>query len=348
MAPIHALKSHKRLKKTTTEKVGTNVVRCGRWVLRQTKIRKARAQIFSPKTPPRQVPSKVSVEKKKHSSSPIPLEQSCTGENSVPVKEGQASSKKDRNFTARQWTSIEGEMTVRLRRKGYTAKKLQGKFVRLKKAYKAFVALKVKQTGLGWDEATGTVTMSETEWQLYLQAHSDAKPFRTKGLEHYDLLTELLGNIMATGAYAPDSTVGPITTDDKDEMEALMHRMRTGKGLQGDTSSGSKGKRKSDDGQSCGRSHPGKMVRKDHAYEQIAFCQKAKGEWYQIVKIQNTEQVDPKSEPSAIEILNSFKPFVEPTQFLKAFNRLAENLQLRKSFVQLDLDMRCFWVETLE
>lgn len=153
---------------------------------------------------------------------------------------------------------------------------------------------------------------------------------------------------MATGAYAPDSTVGPITTDDEDEMEALMHRMRKGKGLQSETSTGSKGKRKSDDGQSCGRSHPSKMVRKDHAYEQIAFCQKAKGEWYQTVKIQNTEQVDPKSEPSAIEILNSFKPFVEPTQFLKAFNRLAENLQLRKSFVQLDPDMRRFWVETLE
>ncbi|KAG5531386.1 hypothetical protein RHGRI_026118 [Rhododendron griersonianum] len=77
---------------------------------------------------------------------------------------------------------------------------------------------------------------------------------------------------MATEAYAPNSTVGPITTDDEDEMEALMHRMRKGKGLQGDTSSGSKGKRKSNDGQSCGRSHPGKMVRKDHAYEQIAFC----------------------------------------------------------------------------
>ncbi|KAI8535958.1 hypothetical protein RHMOL_Rhmol10G0216300 [Rhododendron molle] len=90
------------------------------------------------------------------------------------------------------------------------------------------------------------------------------------------------------------------------------------------------------------------MVRKDHACEQIAFCQKAKGEWYQTVKIQNTKQVDPNSEPSAIEILNSFKPFVEPTQFLKAFNRLAENLQLRKSFVQLDPDMRRFWVETLE
>ncbi|XP_058208872.1 uncharacterized protein LOC131321889 [Rhododendron vialii] len=378
MAPIRALKNHKRSKNTTTEKVGANVVRCGRWVLRQTKIRKARGQIFSPKTPPRQVPSKVSVEKKKHSSYPLPSEESCTGENSIPVarmaddlsdigmwgystvetfinimldevkKEGQTSSKKDRNFTARQWTSIEGEMTVRLRRRGYTAKKLQGKFARLKKAYKAFVALKVKQTGLGWDEATGTVTMSDTDWQLYLQAHPDAKPFRTKGLEHYDLLAELLGNTMATGAYAPDSTVGPITTDDEDEMEALMHRMRKGKGLQGDTSSGSKGKRKSDDGQSCGRSHPSKMVRKEHAYEQIAFCQKAKGEWYQTVKIQNTEQVDPKSEPSAIEILNSFKPFVEPTQFLKAFNRLAENLQLRKSFVQLDPDMRRFWVETLE
>ncbi|KAF7151932.1 hypothetical protein RHSIM_Rhsim02G0048500 [Rhododendron simsii] len=178
-------------------------------VLHRRQEKQGRAQIFSPKTPPRQVPSKVSVDKKKHSSSPVPSEQSCTGENSIPV------------------------------------------------------------------------------------AHPNAKPFRTKGLEHYDLLAELLGNTMATGAYAPDSTVGPITTDDEDEMEALMHRMRKGKGLQGDTSSGSKGKRKSDDGQSCGRSHPSKM-------------------------------------------------------FLKAFNRLAENLQLRKAFVQLDPDMRRFWVETLE
>ncbi|KAI8547335.1 hypothetical protein RHMOL_Rhmol07G0187300 [Rhododendron molle] len=87
------------------------------------------AQIFSPKMPPRQVSSKVLVGKKKHSSFPVPSEQSCTGENSIPV----------------------------------------GNFAHLKKAYKTFVALKVKQTGLGWDEATGTFTMSDTEWQLYLQ-----------------------------------------------------------------------------------------------------------------------------------------------------------------------------------
>ncbi|KAI8535959.1 hypothetical protein RHMOL_Rhmol10G0216400 [Rhododendron molle] len=297
MAPIRAVRSHKGSKKNTTEKVGANVVRCGRWVLRQTKIRKAKAQIISPKTPPRQVPSKVLVEKKKHSSSPIPSEQSCTGKNSIPMaydsylfkikprlkryveyarmaddlsdigmwgystvetfinimldevkKQGQSSSKKDRNFTGRQWTAIEGEMIVRLRRRGYTVKKLQGKFARLKKAYKAFVALKLKQTGIGWDEVTGTVTMSDSQWQLYIQAHPDAKPFRTKGLEHYDLLAELLGNTMVTGAYAPDSTIGPITTDDEDEMEALMHRMRKGKGLQSDNSTGSKGKRKSNDG----------------------------------------------------------------------------------------------------
>ncbi|KAF7116443.1 hypothetical protein RHSIM_RhsimUnG0028300 [Rhododendron simsii] len=263
MAPIRAGKSHKQSKKNTTGKVGANIVRCGRWVLQQTKIRKARG--IQSTTPPRQVPSKVSVKKKKHSSSPVPSEQSCTGENSIPVAR-MADDLSDIGMWG--YSTVETFINIMLD---------EGKFARLKKSYKTFVALKVNQTGLGWDEATGTVTMSDTEWQLYLQ-----------------------------------------------------------------------GKRKSEDGHSCGRSHPSKMVRKDYAYEQIAFCQKAKGEWYQTVKIQNTEQVDPKSETLAIEILNSLQSFVDPNQFLKAFNKLADNLQLRKSFVQLHPDMRRFWVENLE
>ncbi|KAF7112449.1 hypothetical protein RHSIM_RhsimUnG0228000 [Rhododendron simsii] len=227
MAPIRAGKSHKQSKKNTTGKVGANIVRCGRWVLQQTKIRKARGIQSTARMA-------------------------------------------DDLFAIGMWgySTMETFINIMLD---------EGKFARLKKSYKTFVALKVNQTGLGWDEATGTVTMSDTEWQLYLQ-----------------------------------------------------------------------GKRKSEDGHSCGRSHPSKMVRKDYAYEQIAFCQKAKGEWYQTVKIQNTEQVDPKSETLAIEILNSLQSFVDPNQFLKAFNKLADNLQLRKSFVQLHPDMRRFWVENLE
>ena len=83
-------------------------------------------------------------------------------------KEGQTSSKMDKNFIAKQWHSIEVEMEKRLRRRGYTVKKLQGKFVRLKKGYRAFRELKDNETGLEWDPETKTVTMSDIQWKLYI------------------------------------------------------------------------------------------------------------------------------------------------------------------------------------
>ncbi|KAH7838056.1 hypothetical protein Vadar_021525 [Vaccinium darrowii] len=153
-------------------------------------------------------------------------------------KEGQTSSKIDRNFTAKQWHSIEVEMEKRLRRRGYTMKKLQGEFVRLKKGYRAFRELKDNETGLEWDPETETVTMSDIQWKLYIQAHPDAKGFQKKGLDHYDLLAELLGNSMATGAFGHGNKQGESTSDDEREMEALMFRMRNGKGLAIETSLG--------------------------------------------------------------------------------------------------------------
>lgn len=68
---------------STTKKLGGDILRCGRWVLRQTKIRQSRVsgQIASPKMPPTQDLSK----KRKRQPSSVPSEESCVGKSSIPV-----------------------------------------------------------------------------------------------------------------------------------------------------------------------------------------------------------------------------------------------------------------------
>ncbi|CAL5415208.1 unnamed protein product [Camellia sinensis] len=118
-------------------------------------------------------------------------------------KEGPSMSKKDRSFFPRQWQTIDDEMTKKVG-KNYGQKKLKGKFTRLKANYKEFVALK-NHTGLGWDPITQTVTAPDDVWENYVQAHPNAKQFQTKGLEHYELLSEIFAKSFAMGAFARSS-----------------------------------------------------------------------------------------------------------------------------------------------
>ncbi|KAI8026953.1 Uncharacterized protein LOK49_LG02G02541 [Camellia lanceoleosa] len=85
--------------------------------------------------------------------------------------------------------------------KNYGPQKLKGKFARLKARYKEFVALK-NHTGLGWDPITQTVTAPDDVWENYVQAHPNAKQFQTKGLEHYELMSEIFAKSFATGAFS--------------------------------------------------------------------------------------------------------------------------------------------------
>ncbi|GMP65458.1 hypothetical protein CsSME_00026237 [Camellia sinensis var. sinensis] len=83
-------------------------------------------------------------------------------------------------------------------------RKLKGKYARLKANYKEFVALK-NHTRLGWDPITQTVTTPDDVWKNYVQAHPNAKQFQNKGLEHYDLMSEIFAKTFSTGTFARSS-----------------------------------------------------------------------------------------------------------------------------------------------
>ncbi|KAG5516177.1 hypothetical protein RHGRI_037025 [Rhododendron griersonianum] len=77
-----------------------------------------------------------------------------------------------------------------------------------------------------------------------IEGHKDAKQFKSKGLDHYDILLELCEGTLATGAFAGyPSTLGGPTAEAEREM------MRQGKPIQmvDQMSMNSGGKRKSDE-----------------------------------------------------------------------------------------------------
>ncbi|KAI8538628.1 hypothetical protein RHMOL_Rhmol09G0119100 [Rhododendron molle] len=123
-------------------------------------------------------------------------------------KEESTNSKKTRTFNPHQWVAICSEFGRRTNAMGYSVQKLREKFSRLKHELSVFKDLK-DHSGFGWDPVKQTVTAPEPVWQEYLQGHKDAKQFKSKGLDHYDLLVELCEGTLATGAFAGyPSTLG--------------------------------------------------------------------------------------------------------------------------------------------
>ncbi|KAL7232097.1 hypothetical protein ACSBR2_010168 [Camellia fascicularis] len=114
--------------------------------------------------------------------------------------------------------------------KNFGLKKLKGKFARLKANYKEFVALK-NHTSLGWDPITQTVIAPDDVWENYVQAPPNAKQFQTKGLEHYELMSEIFAKSFATGAFARSSRQGAPTSDDEREMDERFHTYTSEKGV---------------------------------------------------------------------------------------------------------------------
>ncbi|KAI8552167.1 hypothetical protein RHMOL_Rhmol06G0244500 [Rhododendron molle] len=99
-------------------------------------------------------------------------------------------SNKHRTFTSLQWTAILEELKKRTHKTDYTPIKIHQKFDRLKKEYRLFTDL-TERSGCGWDPA-----------------NKDVGKFIGKGLDHYDLLHELLDGSLATGVFGQPSPLG--------------------------------------------------------------------------------------------------------------------------------------------
>ncbi|GMP29713.1 hypothetical protein CsSME_00004698 [Camellia sinensis var. sinensis] len=250
-------------------------------------------------------------------------------------KEGPAMSKKDRSFFPRQWQTINDEMTKKVG-KNYGDKKLKGKLARLKANYKEFVVLK-NHTGLGWDPISQTVTAPDDVWENYVQAHPNAKQFQTKGLEHYELMSEIFAKSFATGAFARSSRQGAPTSDDEREMDERFHAYTSGKGV-GDESCTSGSKRKS-----SGQGQSSKNPKMDDALQSWQRSCEARERFYLQVEA-NAGAADTYSVAACMTILKSMA--LDPSLFLKAMNMFT-SLEWRTMFMTMEPEMRYLWILSL-
>lgn len=74
------------------------------------------------------------------------------------------------------------------------------------KDFKTFRDLKA-QSGFGWDEQNQLVIADPDVWDAYINKHPAAKKFRTKSLPFFDLLQELFGKDLSTGAWAASTGI---------------------------------------------------------------------------------------------------------------------------------------------
>ncbi|XP_058195263.1 uncharacterized protein LOC131311722 isoform X1 [Rhododendron vialii] len=175
---------------STMEDPTNSSFRCGKWLLRSTKIRRSSGDKPFEVKPPGSQPLK----RKRSSTSPTSSTNSCTGENIVQLatmdrtkidvdmwsyaneeiflkilldessKEQSVNTRKTKTFNQHQWTSIHKEFTRQAPRYGYSITKMQKKFERLKAPYRLFCQLKKVHTGLGWDAELQTVTALAGVW----------------------------------------------------------------------------------------------------------------------------------------------------------------------------------------
>ncbi|XP_058186087.1 uncharacterized protein At2g29880-like [Rhododendron vialii] len=345
-----------------TEGPSTDGVQCGRWLLRSTCVRRRRRQPVSLKFEPSTPTSK---RKRRDTSSPTPSANSFTGENSVQVpmttrkkidsdnwsyenteiflqimveearKDYGTNSNKRRAFNTLQWTAILEELKKRTNKTDYTTIKIHQKFDRLKKDYRLFKDL-TERSGLGWDPVMQTVTASADVWVTYLQAHKDAGKFIGKGLDHYDLLHELLDGSLATGIFGQPSPLGAPSLEQEQQLR------NQGKAIKFSDSTFSDGRKRMSDG-SGGPSSKSMRCEQKEAYDRVAFANQKKGEYFETLTQQRL-QAQNYSIEACLLAMNPLKEFVSDTAFYKAYDKLLEGVNYREGFIKLTPDGRLGWI----
>ncbi|KAI8525393.1 hypothetical protein RHMOL_Rhmol13G0226800 [Rhododendron molle] len=169
--------------------------------------------------------------------------------------------------------------------------------------------------------------------------HKDAKQFKSKGLDHYDLLVELCEGTLATGAFSGyPSTLGGPTAEGEREM------MRQGKSIRmvDQMSMDSRGKRKSD-GTGGSSSKSIKIDERTQAYASFGYAQQKKGEYFEKMT------ADQFSVPDCIQALDEIASCFDEEQYYKAYEKLAFGPPTgRQGFMGLSIDRRVGWVQRLK
>ncbi|KAG5527291.1 hypothetical protein RHGRI_028252 [Rhododendron griersonianum] len=110
-----------------------------------------------------------------------------------------------------------------------------------------------------------TVTAPAGVWDEIIKANSKYAKLRNKGIDHFELLDELLHNSMATGAFAQPGTLGAATSDEEQAMFGPLKSIRGDDSMYTDSR-----KQKSDrNGASISKQVRGEQM---HAYEERGTC----------------------------------------------------------------------------
>ncbi|KAH9779645.1 hypothetical protein KPL71_007775 [Citrus sinensis] len=120
-------------------------------------------------------------------------------------------------FTKKIWTTISDELFEQSQKR-FNIGQLKSKFSRLRKKHREFSDL-VAHTRFGWDPISNTVTASEAVWTEYIKRVPVVKPYRKKGLEHYQTLGEIFNTTTASDHLRFSSSQVPLSSDEDRELE---------------------------------------------------------------------------------------------------------------------------------
>ncbi|GMP64273.1 hypothetical protein CsSME_00025627 [Camellia sinensis var. sinensis] len=103
--------------------------------------------------------------------------------------------------------------------KVHEVKQLQNKYASLKKDWQSWSRLMDSRhgpTGISSNEATGLIQASDDWWAHYEKIDKNALKFKTKPLEHMELMRRMYEGATATGKFAwtPGAAFEPVATED--------------------------------------------------------------------------------------------------------------------------------------
>ncbi|XP_057447845.1 uncharacterized protein LOC130739537 [Lotus japonicus] len=123
-------------------------------------------------------------------------------------------------YKAKKWEEIREDFGKQTNR-DYTVKQLKNRMDNLRTDWVTWKQLKGKETGLGWNNQSGTIEADATWWDAKINENSKYAKFRYNGLEFHDELEFIFGETVATSQDAwtpamslPSESGGRNTTPD--------------------------------------------------------------------------------------------------------------------------------------
>ncbi|XP_062103254.1 L10-interacting MYB domain-containing protein-like [Humulus lupulus] len=126
--------------------------------------------------------------------------------------------KNNTTFTKQSWKHITEELCARAKR-NYSDMQVRNKYNQLKKKHKDFKSL-LKETGMGYNAATGEVSATDEVWDKLIWVNKSTKIFRKKGCKFYEKLCSVYCDTTTTGSNAHYSTQSPSNDGDNDDDDA--------------------------------------------------------------------------------------------------------------------------------